>query len=200
MPTLNLTSQERSALRAAAHSLRPSVIIGDKGLSDAVLKEITIHLQAHQLIKIRVAGDDRELRIQILTQICEALDAAPIHHLGKILTIYKPNPDRPDVLAPETIAPTRAVRKASEPYTPKKLAATGQQRTRQSERTRRESFKAEKKLDEEQRAIPKAQKKFATPVKPASPRSASRTGETRRTGSALSLKAGARRRSGSSNY
>ncbi len=194
MPTLNLTSQERSALRAAAHSLRPIVIIGEKGLSDAVLKEITIHLHAHQLIKIRVTGDDRDSRVQTMTQICDALDAAPIHHLGKILTIYKPNPDKPHVLAVPDEEPTRAVRRASEPYTPKKLAASGQQRTRDTERARRAQFKAEKKQDEAQRAVPKAQQKFAA-VKPVAPRSASR-----RPSSALSLKAGARRRQGSGGY
>lgn len=94
MPKLNLTPHERSELRAAAHALRPVVLIGDNGLTDAVIKEITVHLQAHQLIKIRVAGDDRQARLTMLEQICDALDAAPIHHLGKILTIYRPSPRR----------------------------------------------------------------------------------------------------------
>ena len=98
MPKLNLTPHERSELRAAAHALRPVVLIGDNGLTDAVIKEITVHLQAHQLIKIRVAGDDRQARLTMLEQICDALDAAPIHHLGKILTIYRPNIERPPVL------------------------------------------------------------------------------------------------------
>lgn len=194
MPTLNLTPQERSELRSAAHALRPVVIIGDKGLSDAVFKEISVHLQAHQLIKIRVTGDDRELRLQILAQICETLDAAPIHHLGKILTVYKPNPDRPSVLASAPEAPTRAVRKASDPYTPKKLAASGLKRTRESERARRAEFKTEKKREEQESEVPKAHQKFAT-AKPATPRSASRPA-VRRSGSALSLKAGARRGAG----
>lgn len=189
MPKLNLTPHERSDLRAAAHALRPVVLIGDNGLTEAVLKEISVHLLAHQLIKIRVAGDDREARLEILERICETLDAAPVHHLGKMLTIYKPNPERPSVLsAPEK--PTRAVRKPSEPYTPKKLAASGVQRTRSSERARRAEMKTERTNTQEKKAsaTPRGVQKFAA-VKPAAPRSASR----RTGGSAMSLKAGARR-------
>ncbi|MGE8547286.1 YhbY family RNA-binding protein [Alcaligenes sp. Marseille-Q7550] len=188
MPKLNLTPHERSDLRAAAHALRPVVLIGDNGLTQAVLKEISVHLQAHQLIKIRVAGDDREARLEMLERICDALDAAAVHHLGKMLTIYKPNPERPSVFGvPEK--PTRAVRKPSEPYTPKKLAASGVKRTRSSERARRAEMKSERSSTQEKKstAAPRSVQKFAA-VKPAAPRSA-----TRRPGSAMSLKAGARR-------
>lgn len=129
MPTLNISIQQRNDLRAAAHSLRPVVQIGDKGVSDAVLKEIDVHLNAHQLIKIRVAGDDRESRLAAFDTICSSLQAEPIHHIGKILTIYRRNVERPDLLDASEPA-TRAVRKANEPYTPKKLAAVGVTKTK----------------------------------------------------------------------
>ena len=188
MPKLNLTPHERSDLRAAAHALRPVVLIGDNGLTDAVLKEITVHLQAHQLIKIRVAGDDRQARLTMLEQICDALDAAPIHHLGKILTIYRPNIERPPVLGAPIEKPTRAVRKPSEPYTPKKLAASGVQRTRSTERARRAEMKAERSSTQEKKAsaAPRSVQKF-TAVKPA----AAPRRSTSRPGSAMSLRAGA---------
>ncbi|MBS7327238.1 MAG: ribosome assembly RNA-binding protein YhbY [Oxalobacter sp.] len=87
---LKLTSSQRSALKAKAHSLNPVVMIGDAGLTDAVLKEIDVNLNAHGLIKIRVFGDDRMNRIEILQQICSQLDAAPVQHIGKLLVIYRP--------------------------------------------------------------------------------------------------------------
>lgn len=129
MPTLTITTQLRNDLRAAAHTLRPVVLIGDNGLTESVLKEIEVHLNVHQLIKIRVAGDDREARKAIYEQICSELHAEPIHHIGKILTVYRQNPDRPSVLTPE-IASTRAIRKPTEVYTPKKLAAAGLRKTK----------------------------------------------------------------------
>ena len=87
---LKLTPAERSALRSDAHALNPVVLIGEAGLSPAVLKEIDAGLNSHGLIKIRVFGDDREARIAMYETICENLKAAPIQHIGKLLVIYRP--------------------------------------------------------------------------------------------------------------
>lgn len=84
-----LTPAERSALRSEAHALSPVVIIGEAGLTDSVLKEINLSLEAHGLIKIRVVGDDREARIGMYETICAKLDAAPVQHIGKLLVIYR---------------------------------------------------------------------------------------------------------------
>jgi len=186
MPKLEITSQERSALRAAAHPLRPVVLIGDRGLTESVLKEIDVHLTAHQLIKVRVAGDDREARDTMLQTICEKLSCAPVHHLGKTLILYRPNPKAAKAEEPDHNA-TRAVRKPNEPYTPKKQAATGEKRTRQGEAAKRASAKA-KHLEE---APPKARRSSATAGEAAPHRI------PRRSGSALSLRAGARKNVGS---
>jgi len=135
MPTLTITTQLRNQLRAAAHPLRPVVLIGDNGLTEAVLKEIAVHLNVHQLIKIRVAGDDREARLTIYDQICEQLGAEPINHVGKILTVYRQNPERPDILKGDE-PETRALRKTNEVYTPKKLAADGLKKTKSGKKVR----------------------------------------------------------------
>src|SRR3546814_8278329 len=79
----------------------------------------------------------------MLETICESLSCALVHHLGKTLIIY-----RPDVAAQKAKAEaenaTRAIRKPSEPHTPKKLAAEGVTRTRRSEKTKRTEQKTEK--------------------------------------------------------
>lgn len=90
---LQITSEQRRELRAQAHSLTPVVAIAQHGLSDAVLKEININLKAHGLIKIRVYNDDRAAREGYLTTICEALDAAPVQHIGKLLIVWRPKPE-----------------------------------------------------------------------------------------------------------
>ncbi|RQH00183.1 YhbY family RNA-binding protein [Paraburkholderia dinghuensis] len=97
MPALTLTAEQRSELRSAAHALKPVVLIGAEGLTDAVLKEIKVHLGAHQLIKVRVFGDEREERVAIYEEICDRLNAAPIQHIGKLLVIWKP-----EEVAPKT--------------------------------------------------------------------------------------------------
>ena len=89
---LQLTSAERSALRARAHDLNPVVSISENGLTEAVLKEINVCLSAHELIKIRVYGDSRENRLAYYEQICTQLGAAQIQHIGKLLVVYRPLP------------------------------------------------------------------------------------------------------------
>ncbi len=88
-----LTPVERSALRAEAHALKPVVIIGEAGLTASVMKEISASLDSHGLIKVRVAGDDRDARVAMYDQICEELKAHPVQHIGKLLVVYRPKVD-----------------------------------------------------------------------------------------------------------
>ncbi len=89
---LSLTVSERLALKGRAHALNPTVMIGNAGLTDAVLKEIAASLKVHELIKIKVMAE-RPQREVIMTEICTRLNAAPVQHIGKILVIYQPNPE-----------------------------------------------------------------------------------------------------------
>jgi RNA-binding protein len=87
---LILSVLERKALKATAHHLSPVVAIGDAGLTPAVLKEIDVALRAHELIKIRVHGDDREARAAMLNEIVTQSCAGAVQHIGKLLVIYRP--------------------------------------------------------------------------------------------------------------
>jgi RNA-binding protein len=106
MPALKLSSDQRAELRSQAHALKPVVLIGAEGLTDAVLAEIKVHLSAHQLIKIRVFGDEREERIAIYEDICDKLNAAPIQHIGKLLVIWKPEAAQPATRAKRGALPS----------------------------------------------------------------------------------------------
>jgi len=89
---LNLNPAQRRALKARAHHLQPVVLIGDAGLTPTVLREIDINLKSHELIKIRVFGDDRAARAAMIEAICTPLDAVAVQHIGKILVIFRPRP------------------------------------------------------------------------------------------------------------
>jgi len=89
----NLTSAERSALRARAHHLHPVIMIGEAGLTSAVLGEIDLALKSHELIKIRVLGDARGHRKSLMGDICNALAAQPVQRIGKILVVFRPRPE-----------------------------------------------------------------------------------------------------------
>jgi RNA-binding protein len=92
MPALTLSIALRKARRAEAHHLSPVVMIGNDGLTDAVLKETDAALNAHGLIKVRAATDDREQREAWLAELTDKLNAAPIQHIGKLLVLWRAQP------------------------------------------------------------------------------------------------------------
>jgi putative YhbY family RNA-binding protein len=98
MPQINLTPAERKAIRSDAHHLDPVVLIGGDGLTDAVKKEVDAALKAHGLIKVRVFSDDRPQRESYLKTLADELNAAPIQHIGKLLVLWRPIPEKEKAL------------------------------------------------------------------------------------------------------
>lgn len=94
MPHIQLTPAERKVHRAEAHHLDPVVMIGNDGLTAAIIKEANAALNAHGLIKIRVLGDDRAAREEMFMQLADQLNAAPIQHIGKLLVLWRPQPKK----------------------------------------------------------------------------------------------------------
>ena len=108
LPPLNSTA--RRALRADAHHLDPVVMIGDSGLTPGVIAETDRALTAHQLIKIRILGDDREVRRPMMEALCSALGCAPVQIIGKLLVVWRPLPviSRDEGFVPKKAAAQRA--------------------------------------------------------------------------------------------
>ncbi|MDP9044980.1 MAG: YhbY family RNA-binding protein [Pseudomonadota bacterium] len=94
MTAIQLTPAQRKEHRAAAHHLDPVVMIGSDGLTPAVQKEVDAALNAHALIKVRVFSDERATRESIFVSLAEALGAAPIQHIGKLLVLWRPLPPK----------------------------------------------------------------------------------------------------------
>ena len=120
---ISLTPPERRALRAKAHHLHPVVSVGQHGLTAAVLHEIDLNLIAHELVKVRVFNDDRLAREALMASICAELDAAPVQHLGKLLVVWRPSPDREKAAeaAPKRVSvrPIGAAKKAPQVRRPR---------------------------------------------------------------------------------
>ena len=96
MHQIQLTIAQRKEHRAQAHHLNPVVMIGNEGLTAAVKKETDAALKAHGLIKIRVLGDDRAQREAMYQTLADELGAAPIQHIGKLLVLWRPMPEKGD--------------------------------------------------------------------------------------------------------
>tara|TARA_B110000483_G_scaffold13237_1_gene15058 strand:+ start:557 stop:841 length:285 start_codon:yes stop_codon:yes gene_type:complete len=91
-----ISDKIRRELKAKAHHLNPVVTIGDKGLSKPVLKELTIALDSHELIKVRIHSDDKDEREKIMSGIVTSLGATSISHIGKVLIVYRKNEKNTD--------------------------------------------------------------------------------------------------------
>jgi RNA-binding protein len=94
MTALKLPTSEIKDLRADAHHLSPVVQIGNDGLSAAVLKEVDAALNSHGLIKVRAFSDERETRVGWLQTMADELNAAPVQHIGKLLILWRPIPEK----------------------------------------------------------------------------------------------------------
>lgn len=94
MTAIQLTPAQRKIHRAQAHHLSPVVMIGNDGLTPAVIHETDLALNAHGLIKIRVLGDDRQQRETIFQSLSNQLHAAPVQHIGKLLVLWRPIPEK----------------------------------------------------------------------------------------------------------
>ena len=89
-----LTPEQRKALKARAHKLEPVVLIGGKGLTDEVVKEVDAALKAHELIKVRAGGLEREAREEALKLLCERTGADCVQSIGKIFVMYRKADDK----------------------------------------------------------------------------------------------------------
>lgn len=87
-----LSARERAHLKARAHALSPVVQIGQAGLTAEITAEVDRALTAHELIKVRVGGDDREARVTLGDEIAARTEAAVVHRVGKIVILWRARP------------------------------------------------------------------------------------------------------------
>jgi len=85
---MSLSSKQAKQLRAMAHHLKPVVLIGDKGVTEAVIDKVDVELENHELIKVKVAADRDEVKAAAAA-ICEATGADLAGSIGKVLMLYR---------------------------------------------------------------------------------------------------------------
>lgn len=94
---LTLTHPQKRYLKTLAHARKPVIIIGDKGMTPAVLHEILLALDYHELIKIRVNAEDRTAREVMIKKLCTTSGATLVQRVGHIATLFRRNPEAPRI-------------------------------------------------------------------------------------------------------
>ena len=99
---MNLSPEQRRSYRAIAHQLKPVVIIGDKGLSEGLQQELDRALNDHELIKVKIAHPDRDVRQEVIAELLNTSGATLVQSIGKIVVLLRrakrPNPKLSNLL------------------------------------------------------------------------------------------------------
>ena len=88
---MNLSKQQIKRLRATTHQLKPVVMMGQNGLTEAVHKEIDIAIEHHELIKLRLPASDKATKKQLIDTICTRHNAESVQAIGNVVVIYRRN-------------------------------------------------------------------------------------------------------------
>ncbi|WP_394130611.1 ribosome assembly RNA-binding protein YhbY [Shewanella maritima] len=86
---MNLTTKQKQHLKALAHNLKPVVLLGANGLTEGVLAEIDSALNHHELIKVKVASTDRELKNAIVDAIVRETQSTKVQLIGHVLILFR---------------------------------------------------------------------------------------------------------------
>ncbi|WP_160152624.1 YhbY family RNA-binding protein [Microbulbifer sp. ALW1] len=99
-----LSTDRKKALRALGHNLKPVVTVADKGLTEGVMGELNRALNDHELIKVKLAVNDRDVRKELITELCAQSKAELVQEIGKIALIFRkagrPNAKLSNLLRP----------------------------------------------------------------------------------------------------
>lgn len=101
MPSaVQLTSAQTRFLRGQAHDLRAMLQVGGKGITDALVAEVAAALEQHELIKVKVGADDREVRDAMIRDLADRAGAALVQRIGHTAVLYKPSKDKRQIVLP----------------------------------------------------------------------------------------------------
>ena len=95
---MTLNKKQIQHLKGLAHNLNPVVMIGNNGLTEGVLAEIEIALAHHELIKVKIAGEDRDVKNLIVAAIVRESGAQNVQVIGKMVVLYRPSEARKIIL------------------------------------------------------------------------------------------------------
>jgi len=93
-----LSNKQKQHLKSLAHSLKPVILLGQHGLTEGVMAEIELALAHHELIKIKVATEDREQKVLVMDTIVKEVNAEKVQSIGKTLVIYRTSDEKKIVL------------------------------------------------------------------------------------------------------
>lgn len=87
---MSLTPEQRKQYRTIGHKLNPLVTVAGKGLTENIQLEVDRALEDHELIKVKFAVGDRDVKKQLIQELCTIVEAIVVQEIGNIALIYRP--------------------------------------------------------------------------------------------------------------
>ena len=100
MSTLLSNSQKRY-LKGLAHDLRPTILVGAKGVTPSLLAELDAVLEQHELIKVKVAAEDRETRDSWIDALVTGSQSGLVTRIGNTIVLFRRSKNKPFVILPK---------------------------------------------------------------------------------------------------
>lgn len=97
---MKLSEKQRKHLRGLGHSLKPIILIGQGGLTDAVIAEAARAIHDHELVKVRVSGMDRDVRDETIATLASRTNSELVGQIGHTALLYRRNAERTRILLP----------------------------------------------------------------------------------------------------
>lgn len=95
-----LSNSQQRFLRGLSHGLKPVILIGNRGLSEAVLAELDLALEHHELVKVKIAAEDRDARDEMVAEMLLKSRANLVQRIGNIATLFRRSRERPQIQLP----------------------------------------------------------------------------------------------------
>ncbi|RDH81199.1 MAG: ribosome assembly RNA-binding protein YhbY [endosymbiont of Galathealinum brachiosum] len=96
-----LLKHQLKHLKTLTHNLKPVIMIGQNGVTDNILKELEIALDFHELVKIKIAGENKASCASVIEQLINTSSAETVQKIGKTLTLYRRNREKPKIELPK---------------------------------------------------------------------------------------------------
>lgn len=96
-----LAENQLRFLRGRAHPLKPVILIGQHGLSDALVAETARALADHELLKVKVRGAERGARDALLAELARRTRAELVTRIGHVAVLYRRREREPRLALPE---------------------------------------------------------------------------------------------------
>ena len=99
--SVSLTGKQKRFLRGLAHALNPVVVMGHRGISESLTRQVDTCLTTHELIKIKLGAECPVDRAEAAAELAARTQSDVAGEIGRVIILYRRRADNPTILLPD---------------------------------------------------------------------------------------------------